>query len=88
MSSFATLALLALGLGLQFVFLGFLFFDTHSHLRDHCRAACVSSGSGLLGACVIAVLAFLRHDAVLLSGEVLAVFTGAALLYSMIKGEG
>ncbi len=87
MNSFSMLALLALGLGLQFVFLGFLFFDTHAHIRDHYRAAVVACGAGLLGACIIAVLAVLRHDVVLLVGEVLALLTSAALLYTMMKRE-
>jgi len=79
------LALLAFGLGLQFVFLGFLFFDTHS--QEQHREAILSCGAGLLGACIIAVLAVLRRDVVLLAGEVLAVFTGVALVYGMMKRE-
>ena len=87
MNSFSTFVLLALGLGLQFVFLGFLFFDTHSHLREQYRAAVFSCGAGLLGACIIAGLAIVRHDIVLLVGEVLALLTSAALLYSMLNRE-
>ena len=87
MSPMTTLALLALGLGLQFVFLGFLFFDTHAHFQEQYRTAIFSCGAGLLGACIIAVLAVLRRDVVLLAGEILAVCTCVILLYWTMKRE-
>jgi hypothetical protein len=87
MSPHVTVALLALGLGLQLVFLGFLFFDTHAGIQAHRRAAVLACAVGFLGTCIIGVLAFLRHDVVLLVGEVLAMLTGAVLLYRMTRSE-
>ncbi len=86
MNPLVTIALLALGLGLQLVFLGFLFFDTHAGLRAHQRAALLACVAGFLGTCIIGVLAFMRHDVVLLAGEVLAMLTGFVLLYRMLRG--
>jgi hypothetical protein len=87
MSPHVIVALLALGLGLQLAFLGFLFFDTHAGIQAHRRAAVLACTAGFLGTCIIGILAFLRHDVVLLVGEVLAMLTGAVLLYRMTRIE-
>ncbi|WP_462324394.1 hypothetical protein [Desulfoplanes sp.] len=87
MSPVVTVAFLALGLGMQFVFLGFLFFDTHARFQAHQKAAVVACASGFLGTCIIGILAFFRHDVVLLAGEVLAMLTGMILFYRVIKRE-
>ena len=85
MSPHVTVALLALGLGLQLVFLGFLFFDTHAGIQAHRRAAVFACASGFLGTCIIGILAFMRRDVVLLAGEALAMLTGAVLLFRMTR---
>ncbi|GAU08649.1 hypothetical protein [Desulfoplanes formicivorans] len=88
MSPLVTVALLALGLGLQLIFLVFLFFDTHVKFPSHQREVVLACAAGLLGTCIIGLLAFLRQDVVLLVGEFLAIITGIVLLYRMIKVEG
>jgi hypothetical protein len=87
MSPHVIVALLALGLGLQLAFLGFLFFDTHAGIQAHRRAAVLACTAGFLGTCIIGILAFLRHDVVLLAGEVLAMLTGGVLLYRTTRSE-
>lgn len=88
MSPLVTVALLALGLGLQLIFLVFLFFDSHVKFPSHQREVILACAAGVLGTCIIGVLAFLRHDVVLLVGEVLAIITGVVLLHGMVREEG
>lgn len=79
-----TSGLLALGLALQLVFAGCLLVGTSRCLRT-CRTAFAACMSGLVGTCLVGILAFLRHDVVLLAGELAALAAGVLLYRRMSR---